>query len=57
MQGGEGGGTAFNVESGAAARGIDAHLPDVGVAPVEMVLDDGELKGKAVHAAAVRHCC
>jgi hypothetical protein len=32
-------------------------LTDVGVAAVEMVLNDGKLEGEAIDAAAAAHVC
>ena len=46
--------TALYVESSVAAGRVNAHLAHVGVAAVEMVLNDCKLKGKAIHAAAAR---
>ena len=44
--------TALDVERGVGAGGVHAHLPNVRVAAVEMILNDGELQGEAVDAAA-----
>ena len=40
------------MEEGVGAGGVHAHLPNVRVAAVEMILDDSELQGEAVHPAA-----
>jgi hypothetical protein len=50
-------GTALDVENSLPTRRVHAHLTDVGVAAVEMVLNDGKLEGEAIDAAAAAHVC
>jgi hypothetical protein len=44
--------TAVDVEGSVGAGGVHAHLPNVRIAAVEMILNDSELQGEAIDAAA-----
>jgi hypothetical protein len=47
--------TAVDVEGGVGAGSVHAHLPNVRIAAVEMILNDGKLQRKTIHTTAAGH--
>ena len=47
--------TTLDVENRLPTRRVHAHLTNMGIAAIEMVLNDGKLEGETIDAAAAAH--